>query len=165
MSSPVCIMIDRSFLERMPHELKEAIAEDCEDYLIHRHIPLQSHSYDNIIIHALKEGYQMKLFDRPIRKPAWQLSTNRPRGGFSVPYYVHSQGGITQCPTPTSSTRLRSTPRTPRSPSSTSARHVAAPLPKVPTVSTIALWTRLSMHGVLSLSRSVATPSPVCQLT
>ena len=70
MSSPVCIMIDRSFLDRMPHELKEAIAEDCEDYLIHRHIPLQSHSYDNIIMHALKEGYQMRLFDRPIRKPA-----------------------------------------------------------------------------------------------
>ena len=61
-------MIDRNFLDRISHEHKEALAEDCEDYLIHRHIPLQSHSYDNIIIHALKEGYQMQLFDRPIRK-------------------------------------------------------------------------------------------------
>jgi|TARA_Y100000389_G_C17428942_1_gene501321 hypothetical protein len=61
-------MIDPEFLNRMAHEHKEALAEDCEDFLIHRHIPLQSHSYDNIIIHALKEGYQMRLFDRPIRK-------------------------------------------------------------------------------------------------
>jgi hypothetical protein len=73
-------MIDRSFLDRMPHELKEAIAEDCEDFLVHRHIPLRSHSYDNIIIHALKEGYQMKLFDRPIRRPACQVSTEPPQG-------------------------------------------------------------------------------------
>ena len=51
-------------------ELKEALAEDCEDYLLHRNIPLYSHSYDNIIIHALREGYQMDKFDRPIRKTA-----------------------------------------------------------------------------------------------
>jgi len=49
-------MID---LESMSHEDKEALAEDCEDYLLHRHIPLRSHSYDNIIIHALREGYQL----------------------------------------------------------------------------------------------------------
>jgi|TARA_B100000282_G_scaffold129349_1_gene92613 hypothetical protein len=60
-------MIDRSFLEKIPHELKEALAEDCEDYLLHRNIPLHSHSYDNIIIQAIKEGYQANKFDRPIR--------------------------------------------------------------------------------------------------
>ena len=66
-------MIDRSFLEKLPHELKEALAEDCEDFLLHRSIPLHSHSYDNIIIQALKEGYQPSKFDRPIRKP-WRCS-------------------------------------------------------------------------------------------
>jgi len=50
--------------ESLPHGIKEALAEDCEDYLIHRHIPLHSHSYDNIIIQALREGYQLSGFDR-----------------------------------------------------------------------------------------------------
>jgi len=54
-------MID---LDKLTHEEKEALAEDCEDYLIHRHIPLYSHSYDNIINQALKEGYQLIKFDR-----------------------------------------------------------------------------------------------------
>jgi len=53
----------------MTHEEKECLAEDCEDYLIHRHIPIHSHSYDNIINQTLKEGYQIKLFDRFINKP------------------------------------------------------------------------------------------------
>ena len=64
-------MID---LEKLSHEEKEALAEDCEDYLLHRNIPLYSHSYDNIIIHALREGYKMDKFDRPIRKTAQELS-------------------------------------------------------------------------------------------
>jgi|TARA_B100000902_G_C27300555_1_gene912530 hypothetical protein len=51
-------------LESLSHEMKEALSEDCEDYLLHRHIPLHSHSYDNIIIQALREGYQMSGFDR-----------------------------------------------------------------------------------------------------
>jgi len=51
-------------LEGLPDGIKEALAEDCEDYLIHRHIPLHSHSDDNIIIQALREGYQMSGFDR-----------------------------------------------------------------------------------------------------
>jgi hypothetical protein len=46
----------------MSPEYKEALAEDCEDFLLHRHIPLMSHSYDNIIIHAIKEGYQLSRF-------------------------------------------------------------------------------------------------------
>ena len=54
-------MID---LNELTHELKEALAEDCEDFLVHRHIPLYSHSYDNIIIQAIKEGYQLNRFDR-----------------------------------------------------------------------------------------------------
>jgi len=56
-------------LENMTHEQKESLAEDCEDYLLHRHIPLHSHSYDNIINQALREGYQIKKFDRFINKP------------------------------------------------------------------------------------------------
>ena len=56
-------------LETMTHEQKESLAEDCEDYLLHRHIPLHSHSYDNIINQALREGYQVKKFDRFINKP------------------------------------------------------------------------------------------------
>jgi hypothetical protein len=57
-------MID---LDTLSHAEKEALAEDCEDYLIHRHIPLRSHSYDNIIRHAISEGYQLARFDRPVR--------------------------------------------------------------------------------------------------
>jgi len=59
-------MID---LNKLSHEEKEALAEDCEDFLLHRHIPLHSHSYDNIINQALREGYQMSRFDRFINKP------------------------------------------------------------------------------------------------
>ena len=51
-------------LDHLSHEEKESLAEDCEDYLNHRHIPLHSHSYDKIIIQALREGYQMSGFDR-----------------------------------------------------------------------------------------------------
>jgi len=58
-----------SDLEKITHEQKEALAEDCEDFLLHRHIPLHSHSYDNIINQALREGYQMSRFDRFINKP------------------------------------------------------------------------------------------------
>ena len=57
------------FLESMSHEDKEALAEDCEDFLLHRNIPLRSHSYDNIIKHAVLEGYQIERFDRFINKP------------------------------------------------------------------------------------------------
>jgi hypothetical protein len=60
-------MIDRSFLDTMSHERKEALSEDCEDFLLHRNIPLMSHSYDNIIMQAIKEGYRLEKFDRPIR--------------------------------------------------------------------------------------------------
>jgi len=59
-------MID---LSRISHEDKEALAEDCEDYLLHRHIPLHSHSYDNIIHQAFREGYQHDKFDRFINRP------------------------------------------------------------------------------------------------
>jgi hypothetical protein len=60
-------MIDRSFLDIMTHENKEVLAEDCEDFLLHRHIPLRSHSYDEIIIQAIKEGYQLHKCDRHVR--------------------------------------------------------------------------------------------------
>jgi len=56
-------------LDALDHEFKEQLAEDCEDYLLHRHIPLHSHSYDNIILQAFREGYQMRLFDRHVNRP------------------------------------------------------------------------------------------------
>ena len=59
-------MID---LNRISHEQKEALAEDCEDFLLHRNIPLYSHSYDNIISQALREGYQLTRFDRYVNNP------------------------------------------------------------------------------------------------
>lgn len=59
-------MID---LDNITHEEKEALAEDCEDFLLHRHIPLRSHSYDNIIRQAILEGYQLNRFDRFTNKP------------------------------------------------------------------------------------------------
>jgi hypothetical protein len=59
-------MID---LDTITHDDKEALAEDCEDFLLHRHIPLHSHSYDSIIRQALVEGYQLNRFDRFNNKP------------------------------------------------------------------------------------------------
>tara|TARA_B100000925_G_scaffold154033_1_gene115505 strand:- start:1039 stop:1224 length:186 start_codon:yes stop_codon:yes gene_type:complete len=56
-------------LEKLSHDEKEALAEDCEDFLLHRHIPLHSHSYDNIILQAIREGYQINKFDRFVNKP------------------------------------------------------------------------------------------------
>ena len=40
------------------------LAEDCEDFLLHRNIPLRSYLVSDIIDQALKEGYQLKKFDR-----------------------------------------------------------------------------------------------------
>ena len=57
-------------LEKLSYDEKEALAEDCEDFLLHRHIPLHSHIYDNIILQAIREGYQIDKFDRFINKPA-----------------------------------------------------------------------------------------------
>tara|TARA_B100000214_G_scaffold90268_1_gene62339 strand:+ start:56 stop:241 length:186 start_codon:yes stop_codon:yes gene_type:complete len=59
-------MID---LEKLSNDEKEALAEDCEDFLLHRHIPLHSHSYDKIILQAIREGYQIDKFDRFVNKP------------------------------------------------------------------------------------------------
>jgi len=50
-------------LDNITHEEKEALAEDCEEYLNELRVPLFSHSYDNIILQAVGEGYQIELFD------------------------------------------------------------------------------------------------------
>lgn len=60
------MMID---LTNLTVEEKESLSEDCEDFLLHRHIPLRSHSYDEIIRQALLEGYQINRFDRFVNKP------------------------------------------------------------------------------------------------
>lgn len=56
-------------LDKLTHSQKESLAEDCEDYLLHRNIPLLSYSYDNIIIQAIREGYQVQKFDRFVNHP------------------------------------------------------------------------------------------------
>ena len=56
-------------LDQLTHVQKELLADDCEDFLLHRSIPLQSHSYDHIIQQALKEGYQLSKFDRFVNLP------------------------------------------------------------------------------------------------
>ena len=33
-------------LDNLTHVQKELLADDCEDFLLHRNIPLMSHSYD-----------------------------------------------------------------------------------------------------------------------
>ena len=55
-----------ALLARLTHIQLEVLAEDCEDYLVHRYIPLHSHSYTNIIRQAFKEGYDYCRFDRCI---------------------------------------------------------------------------------------------------
>lgn len=49
-------------LNNITHEEKELLSNACEDFLLHRNIPLYSHSYDNIINQALKEGFQLKKY-------------------------------------------------------------------------------------------------------
>ena len=50
-------MID---LNSLTHEQKELLAEDCEDFLLHRNIPLRSHCYDTIIQHAFVKDISLK---------------------------------------------------------------------------------------------------------
>jgi hypothetical protein len=47
-------MIDLDYLS---HEEIESLAEDAEDYLIERNIPLRSHSYVEIISQAVSHGF------------------------------------------------------------------------------------------------------------
>jgi len=53
-------------IESLSHEELEVLAEDCEDFLVHRYIPLNSHSYYNIVRQAFLEGYQYERFDRVV---------------------------------------------------------------------------------------------------
>lgn len=39
------------------HERLENLAEDAEDYLSERNVPLYSHSYENIIAQAVRYGF------------------------------------------------------------------------------------------------------------
>ena len=48
-------MID---LDHLSHEELESLAEDAEDYLWDRNIPLYSHSYVNIISQAVSYGFE-----------------------------------------------------------------------------------------------------------
>ena len=56
-------------LDNLTHVQKELLSNACEDFLLHRNIPLHSHSYDNIINQALKEGFQLSKFDRFVNLP------------------------------------------------------------------------------------------------
>ena len=68
-------MID---LTTLSHAEKEALGEDCEDFLLHRHIPLHSHSYEHIILQAMREGYQISKFDRHQNYPPSYRSVPTP---------------------------------------------------------------------------------------
>ena len=56
-------------LDNLSQTQIECLAEDCEDFLLHRHIPLRSHALDDIIDQAFKEGYQLHKFDRHQNEP------------------------------------------------------------------------------------------------
>ena len=59
-------------LDKMSDQMKESLSEDCADFLLQRHIPLRSHSAEDIITQAMREGYQIDRFDRFIIKPPGQ---------------------------------------------------------------------------------------------
>jgi len=46
------------------------LANSCEDYLLHRYIPLYSTVDQDIIDHAMKEGYQIGLYLRRVTAEA-----------------------------------------------------------------------------------------------
>ena len=52
----------------MKHTKEDALINDCEDYLLHRYIPIHSYTSEEIIQQAIKEGYMMELFDRHYAK-------------------------------------------------------------------------------------------------
>ena len=59
-------MTPDEIINSLSHGELEVLSDDCEDFLVHRNIPLVSHSYVNIIRQALREGYQYEKFDRVI---------------------------------------------------------------------------------------------------
>lgn len=60
----MCVNKDIELTIIMRHTKKDALINDCEDYLLHRYIPLHSYTSEEIIQQAIKEGYMMELFDR-----------------------------------------------------------------------------------------------------
>lgn len=56
--------LDNKYMVEMSPQMRTALAEDCEDYLLHRHIPLRSEYDGDIIEQALREGYKLSKFDR-----------------------------------------------------------------------------------------------------
>ena len=74
----------------MKHTEKDALINQCEDYLLQRYIPLHSYTGDNIIKQAIKEGYMIELFDKYYAKSAW-VSVHCPyTGAFLMLYYIHT---------------------------------------------------------------------------
>lgn len=51
-------------LENLSDTERLSLADSCEDFLLHRNIPLHSDARDDIIVQALKEGYQLRKFNR-----------------------------------------------------------------------------------------------------
>ena len=64
----MCVNTNRVIHIIMRHNKKDALVNDCEDYLLHRYIPLHSYTSEEIIQQAIKEGYMMELFDRHYTK-------------------------------------------------------------------------------------------------
>ena len=46
------------------------LADSCEDYLLHRYIPLYTTDEQEIIDHAMKEGFQIGLYLRKTKATA-----------------------------------------------------------------------------------------------
>ena len=53
-------MIDLNYISQ---EDKKFLVEDCKDFLDNLNITLFSDSDDNIILQAIKEGYELENFD------------------------------------------------------------------------------------------------------
>ena len=60
----MCVNTNRVIHIIMRHNNTDALINDCEDYLLHRYIPLHSYTGEEIIKQAIKEGYMMDLFHR-----------------------------------------------------------------------------------------------------
>ena len=64
----MCVNTNRVIHIIMRHTKADALINDCEDYLLHRYIPIHSYTSEEIIQQAIKEGYMMELFDRHYAK-------------------------------------------------------------------------------------------------
>lgn len=51
-------------LAHLTETKKQLLADRCEDFLLHRNIPLHSYTLDDIILQAVREGFQLSKFEQ-----------------------------------------------------------------------------------------------------